>query len=55
MCIRMTVSPTKLNNQNRRTYLGSDEYFDDIAVAYQQEIQDLYARGCRMHSFLTLS
>jgi len=32
-------------------YKNDDEYFDDIAVAYQQEIQDLYARGCRNLQF----
>ena len=26
----------------------SDEYFADVAIAYQQEIADLYARGCSM-------
>lgn len=26
---------------------ATDEYFADIAVAYQAEIQDLYAAGCR--------
>ena len=28
-----------------------DEYFADIAVAYQQEIQELYAAGCRHIQF----
>ncbi|EIW62345.1 UROD/MetE-like protein [Trametes versicolor FP-101664 SS1] len=28
-------------------YKNDDEYFADIAVAYQAELQDLYAAGCR--------
>ena len=28
-----------------------DEYFDDIAIAYQEEIQALYAAGCRNIQF----
>ncbi|KAI0365469.1 UROD/MetE-like protein [Pilatotrama ljubarskyi] len=28
-------------------YKNDDEYFADIALAYQAEIQDLYAAGCR--------
>jgi methionine synthase II (cobalamin-independent) len=28
-----------------------DEYFADVAVAYQQEIKDLYAVGCRNIQF----
>lgn len=31
---------------------GTDEYFADIAVAYQEEIAELYSLGCRMSSFL---
>ena len=28
-------------------YADDDAYFDDVALAYQQEIQELYAAGCR--------
>ena len=29
----------------------TDEYFDDVAVAYRAEIADLYAAGCRNIQF----
>jgi len=32
---------------DKSVYANDDEYFADIAVAYQQEIADLYAHGCR--------
>ena len=31
--------------------VSTDEYFADIAIAYQEEIKDLYARGCRNIQF----
>lgn len=35
------------------TMLCVDEYFADIAVAYQEEIKELYSLGCRTYIFRT--
>ncbi|KAL6299977.1 hypothetical protein BKA93DRAFT_819683 [Sparassis latifolia] len=36
---------------NTEVYKNDDEYFADIAIAYQEEIKDLYAAGCRNIQF----
>lgn len=36
---------------NTEVYKSDEEYFADIAIAYQQEIQELYAVGCRNIQF----
>ncbi|EKM58757.1 uncharacterized protein PHACADRAFT_248829 [Phanerochaete carnosa HHB-10118-sp] len=35
----------------KSVYANDDEYFADVALAYQQEIQALYAAGCRHIQF----
>ncbi|KAK7694468.1 hypothetical protein QCA50_001654 [Cerrena zonata] len=35
----------------KEVYANDEEYFADIAVAYQQEFQELYAAGCRNIQF----
>ncbi|KLO17052.1 UROD/MetE-like protein [Schizopora paradoxa] len=36
---------------DKSIYSNDDEYFSDIAIAYQEEFKDLYARGCRNIQF----
>ncbi|KAH8120189.1 UROD/MetE-like protein [Phellopilus nigrolimitatus] len=36
---------------NKEVYKNDDEYFADIAIAYQQEIAELYSIGCRNIQF----
>ncbi len=41
---------SEIRNIAFRTFFYSyfaDEYFADIAIAYQEEFRDLYASGCR--------
>ncbi|OBZ65463.1 Uncharacterized protein YxjH [Grifola frondosa] len=35
----------------KEVYANDDEYFADIAVAYQEELKELYAAGCRNVQF----
>ena len=43
----MTVSHVFIRAENCLICVLSDEYFADIAVAYQQEIRELYNACCR--------
>ncbi|KAI0321405.1 UROD/MetE-like protein [Amylostereum chailletii] len=36
---------------NKEVYKSDEEYFSDIAIAYQQEISELYSLGCRNLQF----
>jgi len=36
---------------DKAVYKNDDEYFADIAIAYQEEIKDLHTRGCRNIQF----
>ena len=51
-CVRtahLNVNSKWKSHKFQLTYARSfvEEYFDDIVLAYQQEIADLYAGGCR--------
>jgi methionine synthase II (cobalamin-independent) len=51
MCIRVTVSlstPFTLIFQEHSPTTLLENYFDDIGIAYRQEIKELYDLGCRM-------
>lgn len=43
----MMVSDGSHRTENCLIRVLLDEYFADIAVAYQQEIKELYDAGCR--------
>jgi hypothetical protein len=38
-------------NYPRLIFYDTDEYFDDLSVAYRAEIKDLYEAGCRKFCF----
>jgi hypothetical protein len=45
-CTRLTVSYDWISSNLRPNDL-LDEYFDDMGIAYREEIAELYALGCR--------
>ena len=46
LCIRTTVRQSARSIRSS-THPVTDEYFDDLAIAYRAEIKELYALGCR--------
>jgi len=45
-CTRLTVSYDWIS-WNLSAERPLDEYFDDMGIAYREEIAELYALGCR--------
>lgn len=45
------ISPDQEHAYDHNVYANDAEYFADIAVAYQEELRDLYEAGCRNVQF----